>query len=299
VNVLDSARDALDTMILGRHPRLRAAVKRAYCRIRDPLGKGRHVPLAVGISLHMPTYFSTTAWHDYETVAMNACLNWVRSSPNPLLVDVGCSVAIYSLMALQASDSARVIAVDPDRISLKTTTEFCRFADTRRLSLVQGFAADHVDCPLGFSERLDATRKTLGVAGLRSDPTAIRYLSLESTVEGEAIPHFTLDSLLLALPGAHASTLLKIDVEGAELLVLRGAIQILQRDRPSILLSVHPQFLPRFGQSTVDVAEFLRSQNYLWTVLGTDHEEHWWCEADRRTDKRDVCGMGAPAPSPV
>jgi FkbM family methyltransferase len=279
MKVLDAARDALDALGLGRRPRLRALVKRAYCRVRDPMGVGRSVPLRAGISVRMPTYFATEAWSDYETVAMGACLSWIRAHPDARFVDVGCSVAIYSLMALQASASAQVVAIDPDRISLKTTEEFCRFADARRLSLVQGFAADRGDTGPGLAERIERTRETLGARGLRSEPTAVRYLSLDAPVAGESVPRFTLDSLLLGGQDGAAPMLLKIDVEGAELLALRGAAELLKRRRPTLLVSVHPQFLPRYGQSTGDVADFLRGHGYGWTLLSSDHEEHWWCLA--------------------
>jgi hypothetical protein len=72
--------------------------------------------------------------------------------------------------------------------------------------------------------------------------------------------------------------LIKIDVEGAELVVLRGASRLLLHHRPTLMLSVHPQFLPSFQHSPDDVANFLREHGYEWSLLNTDHEEHWWCE---------------------
>lgn len=55
--------------------------------------------------------------------------------------------------------------------------------------------------------------------------------------------------------------LLKIDVEGAELLVLRGAAKLLGESRPTLILAVHPYWLPA-GQSPQQIFELLTSYGY-------------------------------------
>jgi Methyltransferase FkbM domain len=55
--------------------------------------------------------------------------------------------------------------------------------------------------------------------------------------------------------------LVKIDVEGAELLVLRGARKLLSESCPAIILAVHPYWLP-YGQSTAQIVEYLEAFGY-------------------------------------
>jgi FkbM family methyltransferase len=55
--------------------------------------------------------------------------------------------------------------------------------------------------------------------------------------------------------------LVKIDVEGAELLVLRGAAKLLGESCPTIILAVHPYWLPK-GQSSRQIFELLTSYRY-------------------------------------
>jgi hypothetical protein len=66
-------------------------------------------------------------------------------------------------------------------------------------------------------------------------------------------------------------------VEGAELLVLRGAKRLLAERRPALLLSVHPWALPANGGTKEDLLSFLSDQGYVVEVIAVDHEEHWWC----------------------
>ncbi len=55
--------------------------------------------------------------------------------------------------------------------------------------------------------------------------------------------------------------LIKIDVEGAELLVLQGAQRILARHKPALILGVHPYWLPP-SQSPPQIFELLDSLDY-------------------------------------
>lgn len=74
-------------------------------------------------------------------------------------------------------------------------------------------------------------------------------------------------------------TVITIDVEGAELTVLRGAAEMLERARPAVFVSVHidmPWIDEKYPGDTGDkVAEFLESFGYVGRHLATDHEEHW------------------------
>lgn len=74
-------------------------------------------------------------------------------------------------------------------------------------------------------------------------------------VEVISIDQFCADTKL-------SPNLIKIDVEGAELQVLKGSAETLCSARPSIILAVHPWWLPP-GQTTEDLVRFLTDQAYV------------------------------------
>jgi FkbM family methyltransferase len=62
--------------------------------------------------------------------------------------------------------------------------------------------------------------------------------------------------------GVSRVDVMKIDVEGAELLVLRGARQTLARYGPTLIVEVEDKKLQPMGASAAELKEFLRSQGY-------------------------------------
>lgn len=88
------------------------------------------------------------------------------------------------------------------------------------------------------------------------------------------LPRTSLDALctdLQVIPDA-----VTIDVEGAELLVLRGAEALLREIAPTVWVSIHPDLMERdFASSAAALHEYMESLGYTGTHLGTDHEEHW------------------------
>lgn len=86
------------------------------------------------------------------------------------------------------------------------------------------------------------------------------------------IPRIRIDTIapVVGIPDA-----LTIDVEGAELQVLRGATKILMENRPLLWISVHPEFMAdTFDDSVMHLWAFLREYGYTWRLLAMDHELH-------------------------
>lgn len=64
-------------------------------------------------------------------------------------------------------------------------------------------------------------------------------------------------------------TLVKIDVEGAEMQVLRGAEKLLSgEDRPaSVVVEIVPEYLARFGDTAADVVSFMQARGYAPRII--------------------------------
>jgi hypothetical protein len=63
--------------------------------------------------------------------------------------------------------------------------------------------------------------------------------------------------------------LIKIDTEGAELNILRGAVDVLKNHRPIIYLSVHPRHIAELGGTVEQLKKLLDDSGYAVTDM--DH----------------------------
>lgn len=255
-------------------------VRGPYERLLDSGGRGVAVRVGGAVTVRIPAAYAGGSWESHEPEAIAALADWLRRRPGAIVLDAGCSVGMFSAVALFADPAAEVIAFDSDLPSLAATRRMCALADGSRLRVVHGFLVAREGAGLRLEAAVGETLAALAAGGHSGDPGTTRYVCLTGDAP-DGIPRHRLDDLLAATE-FHRPVLIKCDVEGAELEVLWGAQVFLRREAPAILLSVHPAALPQYGATKDDVAATLREFGYEFRVLAVDHEEHWWCEPAAR-----------------
>jgi len=175
---------------------------------------------------------------------------WWRAQPGETVLDVGAAFGSYALPALAAG--ARVVCFSPADFD----TELLR----HNLSLNPELARRCLVVRDGLHERdgwfdPDHSHFTddVGPLGIPS-PKGYQWLRVRS-----------LDSWLAERPGVDHVDLVKIDVEGAELGVLRGAAGMLRRWRPRLLVELHEFHVPDMAAR---IWAFLESLELGYTVEG-------------------------------
>lgn len=156
--------------------------------------------------------------------------------------DIGANAGFYSLlMARRVGTNGRVYAFEPDPANLN----FLR----RHLEL-NGVS--------NVGVRVEAVADFTGEARFATDRSG--YQGRLDSTGALRVPVVTLDRLL-AVRQIEPADLVKIDVEGAELGVLRGAEKFLKRFRPVVFLATHSVELHRV------CCEFLRECGYRLQTL--------------------------------
>ena len=123
----------------------------------------------------------------------------------------------------------------------------------RTVASANALAAPGVDArALGSQPGKFILEKPLEVSRINPDKTAPGPDDIEvQVVRGDDV---------FAESGWPSLDLIKLDVEGAVLGILRGLAGVLQRHRPALILEIHGPYLPMFGASGEEVVEWLRAQ---------------------------------------
>jgi FkbM family methyltransferase len=153
------------------------------------------------------------------------------------VVDVGANVGRYTCyMSSCVGKGGRVLAFEPIMESFSLLTENVHTCGATNVSLHNlALSSKSAVMPMSVPE----------------DPRTHLSNYYEAHIAASGIPVLCLTLDCLSLP--HAVRLIKIDAEGHDLQVLRGAQRTIQRDRPVIIVE---------GWENGVVAQWLREQNY-------------------------------------
>src|SRR5262245_22491301 len=182
-----------------------------------------------------------------------------------VIFDVGAHVGQYTLVASRrVGPRGQVHSFEPDSRTFAWLAENVRVNQLSNVTLNQSaVAADHEPKPLYFSTSSDIGSNSLALQRPH-----------QQTGRSELVECTTLDAYR-ASHRLRSVDLIKADVEGAELWMLRGAKEILRSPRPpTLVLEFEEERQRAFGSSCAQLAEELQQHGYdLWKI-GPPLERH-------------------------
>ena len=176
--------------------------------------------------------------------------------PGDVFIDVGAHVGYFTLLASRrVGTTGRVLSIEPNP---STLDQLQQNIERSRLPNVQ---VEHTAC----GESREVVRLYLHTA----TNSSMASLSTANATGGGAVdvPCTTLDQLCRER-GLARVNVVKIDVEGAELSVLRGMKEIMRDSRPIIVIELEPQLLEGFGTPLDSVLNLLGECDYSLSQLG-------------------------------
>jgi len=175
--------------------------------------------------------------------------------------DVGANVGIFTFAAAGLALEGQLVAIEADpwlAALLRRTQALPEYA-TRRVTVLSAALADKDGVAEFVIARRGRASSYLADAGGWTQAGGVR--------ERVHVPTLTLDTLLNHFP---RPTFVKIDVEGAEVMVLRGASRLLRDVRPTLYIEVGQEnsdavftILQSFEYSLYDSTKPLQSQAAL------------------------------------
>lgn len=199
----------------------------------------------------------------YSPEPLKWCYEQLIRYPKATLIDVGASTGCYSLLA-KYHPGLTVHAFEPVELTHEVLTENIRLNKLKKQVKVNRLAiSDYNGVGILHTVIYDANKAISIVDGKPAWHKAVEDSKIDVTTIDE---YCALHKL--------SPTFLKIDTEGNEKAVLRGAKKTIEKYHPFILLEYSSENADQFEGNVNENIEWIESWGYVWrNPYGTD----LWC----------------------
>jgi len=166
-----------------------------------------------------------------------------------IFFDIGSSVGLISVLAAKVIENGKVISFEPD------SENIMRLKENYKINSLNNYLIK----TLAVGEKKG--KMNLYTAGSNAfSPSLQQVNGIDTFIEVEID---SIDNMLEAGTIPYP-TAIKIDIEGAEMMALRGMQFLLSSSkRPRLIfVEIHPEFLPAFNTSTEEIFEYLKKFDY-------------------------------------
>lgn len=221
-----------------------------------------HFPMGGLLLLEPKHVFTGFFWPDVERYEPDVCkfLQYVLK-PGGTFIDCGANVGFFSIQAgALVGETGKVISIEAN-------------PDTYKL-LERNLRANRFGLPIQCALTSQAGEVELFVPGSWDVYSSLR---VEGVVEGVADHSYkvkarTLDEVIAELALSRVD-LVKIDIEGGELDVLRSAPKLLNTFRPFIIMEYGLNTWPAFNVTGEDLKQLMKDFNYAINVFSMQKQK--------------------------
>lgn len=167
--------------------------------------------------------------------------------PRDIFIDVGANIGFVTLCA------ARVVGPDGRVFSVEANPAL---VERLQRTVVRNQITNVEIIPCAAGDRI-------GSIGLSQDAHhGNNHLIADVDAAPVVVPMRPVDDMLRGMLPSKSRLMVKIDVEGAEMLALRGMSELLARDEVAVLVEIGDQRLRQAGSSAIELFEFMRGLGF-------------------------------------
>ena len=199
----------------------------------------------------------------YEVPIQNIFAQHLKAGD--VFYDIGANVGFFSIVAAKlVGDTGKVYAFEPGEENAKAVRHNAQLNDFNRIEVIEK-AVSHTS----GSGQLLLAKYSGGHALATAD--APPDLAGQVTIDLVSIDD------LIASKQIEPPNFVKVDVEGAELDVLKGMIQTIKTYQPTVIYEVDDGDRAAYERKYQELADFFESLNYRVTQTENSYDTIDWC----------------------
>jgi FkbM family methyltransferase len=187
-------------------------------------------------------------WYGYYEKELGIILKKILR-PNDAFLDIGANIGYFSLLAANNSPTIKVISFEPVNDLFQKLNENISINNIKNIMSVNTAVGETNE----EKELFISANDNLGMSSFQQPEN---YSGKKEKVKVVAIDDWFKTS------GLNKIDLIKLDVEGSELATLKGMKEVLQNQRPALIVEVNPETLGMFGLKPVDIFDYLNQLNF-------------------------------------
>ncbi len=216
---------------------------------------------------------SSIYWNGYSSLNELYLLGRLLE-PHMVFVDVGANQGEFTLYAAKRLPAGKVLAFEPVEERYRHLIENVQMNGLENICAYNVGLSDYVgEFEMYMPQDIRRSNQTFN--GLANEGTASVFRSSARPSKACTARLETFDRVFRE-SGLSRLDVIKIDVEGAELHVLRGARDAIDQYRPAIIMEMSAESLEAAGHTTGDVIDFLDNLHYELFLIGNYRSIDVW-----------------------
>jgi FkbM family methyltransferase len=190
------------------------------------------------------------------------------------VLEIGANIGYYTLLLSHlVGPTGMVIAVEPHPENVRLL----------RLNLKLNRVTNAVVVPVAISDEVGVAQMFIS-KGSNWHSLMPTPKSCEQSI---TVPTTTVDELVRQLE--QPIDLIRMDIEGWEVKALHGAERTLKRDKPTLVMEVHPSYLQ--PEEVEGLLQWLQSLGYRWAFIISRRDDFSWVKRPRRIWRRALSSL--------
>lgn len=169
--------------------------------------------------------------------------------PGDVFLDLGANIGYFSLLVAINSPSANIISFEPAKDLFHYMNDNISLNNIKNVSAINAAAGE-------INEEKDLFISSPDNSGMSSFHQPENYSGKKERVKVLSMDEWFKTS------GLSKIDIIKLDIEGSELAALKGMKEILQKQKPVLIVEVNPETLSMFNLRPSDIYDYLKQLNF-------------------------------------